>query len=156
VKDVVIAVVVTLILIGIFSTGRFPAGILPPMGNIGTQYPGDSGLVLPGGGSEMAEVVIQPEAKRTEARDPSESTYEAEARDPSESTYETEARDPSESTYETEEDAPLVIEIKEENKMDNVLLAFWHGVATVLIGETVALMVAIAWMKIKKGDKNGT
>ena len=33
--------------------------------------------------------------------------------------------------------------------MDGILLSFWCGVATVLIGETVALMVAIAWMKIR-------
>lgn len=33
--------------------------------------------------------------------------------------------------------------------MDGILLSYWHGVATVLICETVALMVAIAWMKIK-------
>ena len=33
--------------------------------------------------------------------------------------------------------------------MDGILLSFWCGVATVLIGETVALMVAIAWIKFK-------
>ena len=33
--------------------------------------------------------------------------------------------------------------------MEGILISFWHGVATVLIGETVALMVAIAWMKIR-------
>lgn len=35
--------------------------------------------------------------------------------------------------------------------MDGILLSYWHGVATVLIGETVVLMVAIAWIKIKGG-----
>lgn len=33
--------------------------------------------------------------------------------------------------------------------MDGIILSFWHGVVAVLIGETSALMVAIAWMKIR-------
>ena len=36
--------------------------------------------------------------------------------------------------------------------MDGMLLSFWHGVAAVLIGETVCLMVACAWMKIRRKD----
>ena len=44
---------------------------------------------------------------------------------------------------------------KEENAtMNEVMIAFWHGVASVLIGEASALLVALAWMKIR-GEWNG-
>lgn len=39
--------------------------------------------------------------------------------------------------------------------MTEVMIAFWHGVASVLIGEASALLVAVAWMRIR-GDRNGT
>ena len=38
--------------------------------------------------------------------------------------------------------------------MNEVMIAFWHGVAAVLIGEVSALLVAVAWMKIR-GGKDG-
>ena len=40
-----------------------------------------------------------------------------------------------------------------QNRMNDVLLAFWHGVAVVLLGEAVALMIATAWIKIRKISK---
>ena len=37
--------------------------------------------------------------------------------------------------------------------MNDVLMAFWHGVASVLIGEMVALLVGLLWAKIHKSNK---
>ena len=37
--------------------------------------------------------------------------------------------------------------------MHDILIAFWHGVATVLIGETCALAVAAAWVRMKTKER---
>lgn len=45
---------------------------------------------------------------------------------------------------------------KEKNNMNDMLFAFWHGVAAVLIGEVGALLVALAWTKIYKNNNGKT
>ena len=86
-------------------------------------------MVLPGGGADMAEVIVQKQMEERQGL--SEDADE----------------------HKTEE-IPTKTEMEVKSKMENVVLAFWHGVATVLLGETVALMVAVAWIKIR-GKDNG-
>lgn len=97
--------------------------------SFGTQYKGDSGLVVPGDGDLLADaIIIEPEL----------------------------VPEPSQTIEETKEEKAISKELtpkeKENNNMEGMLLSFWHGVAAVLIGETVALMIALAWMKIKKNQ----
>ena len=155
-KDVVNGVVLYLVLSLLFSLTSFPEDIFPPLGNIGI-HPGDSGTVVPGGGSDIAEFTVTAEMQRPTEQEESEEPKDpgkTEGKKPSEEPKKAEASASGDAS-ETESQIPIDIEIKEKNKMDEILLAFWHGVATVLIGETVALMVAIAWLKIKKGDMDG-
>ena len=117
-------------LIILFSAIDFRAGGFRPLGIIGTQYPGDSGLVLPGGGAaDMAEVTSRIELGGSETPEPSEPADDVE----------------NETQTETEVEA--------RTNMGNMMLAFWHGVASVLIGEVAAIVVAVAYLRIKKaGD----
>lgn len=132
------SLIVTAGLIILFSVSDFQVEVFTPSGSYGIQYFGDSGPVLPGGGTDIAEAVAQPEADRMEKQELSENTDEANA----------------ETQIETEIQTEIKMEV--QNKMGDMMLAFWHGVAAVLIGETAALMVAIAYLKIKKfGDGNG-
>ena len=126
-KDLVISLLVTVVLILLFS--RFPEDMPPLLDGNSPKYPGDSGTVLPGNGTEIVEVITP------ETQQPTESATEED----------------NEPTVTSEE---ILTELSEEkqNSMNDIVLAFWHGVATVLIGETVALMVAIAWMKIRRKD----
>lgn len=126
-KNFIIAVVLLIALSIYFSFyGNAPVETAFQNG-FGTQRKGDSGLIIPGDGDLLANTIIEPEN----------------------------ALEPSQGMEETEETITETITnynkttTKEKNNMDGILLSFWHGVATVLIGETVALMVAIAWMKIK-------
>lgn len=127
-KNFIIAVVL-LIALSLYFSFFCNAPVETALQNgFGTQYKGDSGLIIPGDGDSLANTIIEPEN----------------APEPLQSMEETEVTKVTEISEETTK------EIKEvHNKMDGILLSFWHGVATVLIGETVALMVAIAWMKIK-------
>lgn len=119
-------------LIILFSTIDFRAGVFRPFGVIGTQYPGDSGLVLPGGGAaDMAEVAARIEPDGAEPPEPSEPAEEA------------------------ERDCRGETEMEAKTNMGDMMLAFWHGVVSVLIGEMAAIVVAVAFLKIKKsGDGN--
>lgn len=97
--------------------------------SFGTQYKGDSGLVVPADGDLLADaIIIEPEL----------------------------VPELSQTIEETKEEKAISKELtpkeKEYNNMEGMLLSFWHGVAAVLIGETAALMIALAWMKIKKNQ----
>lgn len=91
------------------------------------KYEGDSGLIALGIGELMAEADTRPGA----AQEPTVG----------------EELTPTVSEMEM---VQTEIITKEKNGMDGMLLSFWHGVAAVLIGETVCLMVAAAWMKIRR------
>lgn len=136
-KNFIITLVLTAALIALFSSfdPRQPA---TNADGYGPKHRGDSGLVLPGDGDQMAEANF----KTAPAPDPVE---EQAVGDKKATTKEVSQEIQAES-QETSEELK-----KGENDMYNIVLSFWHGVATVLIGETVALMVAIAWMKIKGG-----
>lgn len=126
-KDTVISLILTAVLILTFSA--FPAGASLPSGGVSPQFPGDSGMILPGGGAGMVEFTMGQPQKSGPGDRPETGVTTEEA-----------------GQYKSEE-------VKEEqSKMNEIVLAFWHGVATVLIGETAALMVAVAWMKIRRLD----
>ena len=135
-KELFISLIATLILIAFFSSIYTPFEPVSSVG-YGDRKPGDSGMVLPGKGSKPAEIVSEsPQNKTSEKTDSFVVTSE-------------ETEPTEETTQETNE------KIKEEhNKVDGLMLAFWHGVAAVLIGEASALLVALAWTKIR-GGKDG-
>lgn len=131
-KNLIYTLVLFLVLTIFFSClGYYPTETKENISS-GTQYKGDSGLIIPGDGELLADTIIEPE-----------STPE-----PSQGMEETK----EETQTETIRNYNKTI-TKEKNKMDGMLLSFWHGVAAVLIGETVCLMVACAWMKIRRGEK---
>ena len=134
-KNIIIAVVLLIALSIYFSFfGNAPVETALQNG-FGTQHKGDSGLIIPGDGDSLANTIIEPEN----------------ASEPSRGMEETEVTKVTEVTVSETEMVQKEITTKEKNNMDGILLSFWHGVATVLIGETVALMVAVAWMKIRGG-----
>lgn len=104
----------------------------------GKKQNGDSGLILPGGGNEMASASIEPGSipEQTEETEVVVSKIEI-------------TTDATVSEMESVVTSEKLTEGK--SNMNDIVLSFWHGVATVLIGETVALMVAVAWMKIRGG-----
>lgn len=130
-KNLIYTLVLTVALTAFFSClGYYPTEDTRKSGS-GTQYKGDSGLIIPGDGELLADTIIEPE-----------STPEPSVADKMTST---------EPTADNMEAVQTEIITKEKNNMDGMLLSFWHGVAAVLIGETVCLMVACAWMKIRRG-----
>ena len=131
-KNFIIAVVLLIALSIYFSFFCNTPGEIALQNGFGTQYKGDSGLIIPGDGDSLANTIIEPE----NASEPLE-------------TFATDNSVGDKMSPTVAKNATTENTTKEKNNMDGILLSFWHGVATVLIGETVALMVAIAWMKIK-------
>lgn len=120
---------ITFALIVLFSTINLPGYNTPQQGS-GTQHKGNSGLTLPGDGEQMAELNFVTDNKVGDKKTPTDEKI---------STVQKESEEISE-------------ELKEEhNKVDGLIIAFWHGVAAVLIGGAGALVVAWAWMKIRGG-----
>lgn len=134
-KDVLIGLILTLVLIAFFSSIYTP--FEPVTWGSGDKKPGDSDMVLPGKGSKPVESMSESPQNKTEEKTDSFVV----------SSEETEPTEESEATSEVASE-----EIKEEhNKVDGLMLAFWHGVGAVLIGEASALLVALAWSKIRGG-----
>lgn len=127
-KNFTISVIITVALIALVSCIDYRRTEETSGFGFGTQRKGDSGLTLPGDGDQMAEVNFAiPE--QTVAYNLSPTADKAEA-------------------------VTATEELKEEHKkMDGLIIAFWHGVGAVLVGEASALLVACAWMKIR-GDRN--
>lgn len=129
-KILLISLAILLSLSIAFSTVNFPGESMTPKGS-GTQHKGDSGLVIPGNGDKMAELNFVTDNKVGGKKTPTDEKI---------STVQKESEEISE-------------ELKEEHsKVDGLIIAFWHGVGAVLVGEAYALLVASAWMKIR-GDK---
>lgn len=129
-KTAIQSLIVTVGLIILFSTGHPLGNTFKPLGSVGTQYPGDSGIVIPGDGADFAKLVIQPEASKKEVQKPSEGSDEVKNEAPAE----------NETTSE--------IEMEVQSKIGDMMLAYWHGVASVLIGEAAAIVVVIAYKKL--------
>lgn len=144
-KNLIIALVLTIALSVYFSCFGYCPAETTKQNGFGTQHKGDSGLIIPGDGELLADTVIEPESMPE--RSEHERTDEAEVNEVAEASEET----TEETSEETSEEIHTEILTKEKNKMGGMLISFWHGVAAVLIGETSALMVAIAWMKIRGG-----
>lgn len=128
-KDFLIAVVVLALLVAYFSGYSGPWACPEPNGNWtinSDRAPrkGDTGQVIPGKGAEPA--TVWPDGVEL-----------------GETGTETE----NSQDIKTDKKAPT--EETEEQKMDGMIIAFWHGVAAVLIGEVSAILVALAWTKIK-------
>lgn len=121
-KDTILAVLILTALVLVFSTE--PVGEpAADSGGVWAKRPGNSGTVLPGGGDQMAEDTAESQENRETKRNP--------AGEPAKGAAENCERKETEGTEEM-----------------NGWLYFWCGVTAVLMGETVALMVAAAWMKI--------
>jgi hypothetical protein len=130
-KEVLLTIVVTAILIAVFSYLNLPAKEIKKPSAM--KFKGDSGSVIPGDGKATEDPVTQ-EKTETVTEETEEVTEVTEAISEGKS-----------------EEIHTVIKEK-HNKMDGMLISFWHGVAAVLIGEASALMVAYIWMKIR-GNK---
>jgi hypothetical protein len=134
-KDLLISALVTVVLILLFSIVCFPDDIPFLFDGNSPKYPGDSGTVLPGNGTEIVEVVAP------ETQQPTESETEGE----------------SESAAASEEIHTEIPKEKEDSMNEltaAALIGAAAGVAAVLLGETAALLVAAAWKKIR-GGKDG-
>ena len=144
-KNLIAALALIIALSAIFSCLDYRPMKTAISDGYGAMRKGDSGPVIPGDGDQLADVDILPqsvsELSEGELKE-DESAEEAEA------TQAIKQVTSEESTQEHSEEAK-----EEQRKMGEMVVVFWHGVAAVLIGESAALMVAIAFMKIK-GGKN--
>ena len=141
-KNFLAAVIVLALLVVLFSVYGTPYDGPELNGNwkitsLKSQRKGDSGLILPGDGEEMANTSIEP-GSIPELPEETEATEKF-------------IHTSAESVCEFYEQTQAKIISKEKNKVNEMIIAFWHGVAAVLIGEASALMVAFAWMKIRGG-----
>ena len=137
-KNFMFALAITAALIGLFSWMDYRQPLELTGNGYVPKHKGDSGLILPGGGNEMANASIEPGSipEQTEETEVVVSKIEI-------------TTDATVSKMESVVSSEKITEGK--SNMNDIVLSFWHGVATVLIGETVALMVAVAWMKIRGG-----
>ena len=98
----------------------------------GIQNSGDHGTVLPGGGELPAQVVKEVSGEESQ---PNKVTSLEDRSDTDQTRFYK-----FHALYERKE---ADIDMKE------ILISFWHGVAAVLIGETCALAMATAWLRMK-------
>ena len=101
----------------------------------GTQTPGDFGPILPGDGDFLAE--LPPETSGNE--DPGKELHPEQPGKEKLSHQKAAGKAGQFHSNESKEDHADMCE----------MLAFWHGVAAVLIGESCALMVAAACLRMK-------
>ena len=129
-KDLFIVIIITVVLSAVFSIfGPFSpswdtAGLNP-------RHLGDRGLALPGGGDTPAE--LTPEISEYDL-------YEQTKTDVGET--EPGMRE-VENKVTGNVESELLEEKEQERNMNEIVVAFWHGVAAVLIGETCALALAL-------------
>ena len=144
-KNFMLTMILTAALIAVFSFYECPQLETPNGIGWGTKHKGDSGLIIPGDGESPADTFIEPESIPEQAEETEEVVSKMEI-----TTDATVSKTESGVTSEVRSE-----EIKEEhNKVNGMIIAFWHGVSAVLIGEASALLVAFAWMKIR-GGKDG-
>lgn len=137
-RDFIPGIIITAVLAVLFSIFcPDHIHITLPAGGYGPQYPGDSGPVLPGGAALPAEV----------SASASDTEHQAPATAPEPPTAPEDTQQPTQ-TAQTDQTTQTAPNESEEPQM-NEMLIFWHGVAAVLLGETAALAVAIAWMQIQ-------
>lgn len=129
-KDAIIGILLTAALIALFSAY---APILPTRTAYGVYptEPGEGEITLPGGGEAAAEMMVENGRHESVKQDTAQTAEE---------NFDTEQ---GESNQE-----------KERGKnMNEIMIAFWHGVAAVVIGEAcalaLALILAAAWLRRK-------
>ena len=124
-KDFLIGIAVTAVFVIVFS-GFVPFFPSQSAKGIYPTLPGDRGMSLPGGEEGFAELV--PELSKHDLHEQAEQDVEEKI----------EQSDPNRGK-------------DQGNNMNDIIIAFWHGVAAVLIGEAcaLALMLASAWQKRK-------
>lgn len=155
-KNFISTMIITAALIALVSYFDYRPTERANGGGYGMRREGNSGPVIPGGGELVAEVsaLPKPPAKPADS-EPAEKTEPGET---SSAISSTETQGAAEGMAEeiTEETTEKITDaIKEEqSKVNGMIIAFWHGVAAVLIGEASALLVAFVWMKIR-GGTNG-
>lgn len=132
-KDAIVGIVLTAVLVVVFSVF---VPIFPSPGALGVYptQPGESGAVLPGAGGAFAEV--NPAISEHGADGPMEQGQREAERAGMDN------RQPEQSG-----------EREQSKRMNDIIIAFWHGVAAVLIGEACALalglILAAAWLRRK-------
>ena len=130
-KDAIIGILLTAALIALFSAY---APILPTQTACGVYptMPGEGEITLPGGGAGAAEMMANAE-KHSSTKQGEQCSVESE-------------------TVDGEENRQR--ENKEQsNRMNEIIIAFWHGVAAVLIGEACALALVVANEKNRRNHK---
>ena len=73
-KDFIIGLILTVILIVVFSVFGPKEGTMPPLTGFGTTYKSDTGMVIPGSGSEPLKVYAPEEMQTPEETEPEETT----------------------------------------------------------------------------------
>lgn len=125
-KELAISLLAVVVLGLVFSLVCTREGLPPEVIGIAPRYPGDSGVVLTGGGHLMAdaETFLPREATRAEEKEgPGETEITAEG---------------------------IRLGEKEEKTMDGGWAMYWCGVGTLLLGEAAALLLAAVWGKIRR------
>ena len=123
-KDFLIGIAITAVLVFVFSAfvPFFPYGSAD---GIYPTLPGDRGMSLPGGGEGFAELI--PELSAYDLHEQTEQGADGDS----------EQREPSGGK-------------EQGNNMDEIIIAFWHGVAAVLLGEACGVAVVLcAWLRRK-------
>ena len=131
-KNLLLTVVITALLIAIFSTMGAPVTPPTPKGGSWPTYAGSSGVSISGAGAEPAEVVQQ--TKAPQETDPAEETETAEQAE-TETTQETTAKQA--------ESGPVKVQImlgEEQRTACNLVAVFLSGVAAVFITEALIYM----------------
>lgn len=128
-KDFILSLIIVAILILLFSICYIPSN-LQGLGSL-PKYHGDSGVLIQGNGLEFVEMIVPDMQEDKESSNANQKSEE----------FNGENNENSENFYNE-------IIKKEQSNMNGMLIAFWHGVVTVLIGEVGALAVAALWKKI--------
>ena len=147
-KDFICALIIVVVLAFLFSTNCFLeingklqlSGIIP-------QHSGDSGMDIDGNGGEPADAIMAESQMKTENNTENKTEKTKESLKHSDTDKIT--NENSENSEDSEEFYMGAIE-EEQGCMNEMLLAFWHGVMAVLIGEASALLVALAWIKVSR------
>lgn len=133
VKTSIIAFLIVLALSAIFSTVGNTyefSGTGPFVGDT----PGESGVVIPGGGEDPVEVMTP-----NIDCDVNEGEFEKKA-----DVAEGETNLPNDTIQTTQFNKYIA---KEKKTVSKELIAYWHGVGTVLIGEVAAIVISFLWIK---------
>jgi hypothetical protein len=141
-KTIIIYLFATIVLIVLFSTyGSSDYRVTQSGGGMPTHL-GNSGMVVPVDGKEFPESNMAEPQKGTE--------IETEETNGLSASSDADKKDSDESNHEI-----INKVLRRETSMNEMVLAFWHGVVTVLIGEASAIMVVAVWNKIKRTEMKG-